>query len=206
MATYELVFELPPIDEKQEDAIYDRFDALISSHAGSVLLTVSADGPTCGSVVQAVVHWLQRHDITPRRLYEDLVTRGEIAERADVTPQAVGNWVRADRRESRPFPEPYNHAAGGLWLWAEVNEWLRHLRKDDGMEHPNRRDYARVNSWLYERWGNWRAVSTSSPSVRWRDEPRLVLVEALTQTAAVGTRRSLPLEYDAKDFELASGQ
>lgn len=52
----------------------------------------------------------------------DLVTGTEIAERYGVTPAAVANWTaRYD-----DFPQPVKEVPRlRLWLWTEVERWLR---------------------------------------------------------------------------------
>lgn len=90
-------------------------------------------------------------DVGVIRLYEDLVTRQDIADRTSTTRQAVGNWVRQERRDHRadggsPFPDPYNIVGRGVWLWSEVNEWLLQRGKGDGLRYPSASDYAKVNA------------------------------------------------------------
>lgn len=89
-----------------------------------------------------MVHRLRGCGIRVRRLYEDLVTRAAIASRTGMTRQAVGNWIRGDRKAATPFPEPYQLAGGGLWLWGEVSAWIG----EEEIAYPTRRDYPAVNS------------------------------------------------------------
>lgn len=149
--TYELIFETSELSEDIEDTIYEAFDALISQRGRNSFLTLSAEGESAFEAAVGVIAQLQVFGLEVRRLTEDLVTRADIAERAGVTSQAVGLWVRNERHQDDPFPAPYNHVAGGVWLWSEVNEWLaRGHGIADQLLHPSRDDYDQVNAMLAE--------------------------------------------------------
>jgi hypothetical protein len=128
MAEYELTFELDEITEAQKDRIYDAYDAVVAVHGRTTLVTRTASGATGVAAATSAVAELEALGVVVRRLYEDLVSRAQIAERAGVTPQAVG-------------------------LWAEVNTWLVTQGKGDGFQHPGRHDYLQTNSWLISRRG-----------------------------------------------------
>lgn len=52
---------------------------------------------------------------------DDLVGATEIADRAQVRLDTVDKW----RRRHDTFPEPVKElAAGPIWLWSEIREWL----------------------------------------------------------------------------------
>jgi hypothetical protein len=147
--TYELIFETSELAEDVEDAIYEAFDALVSQRGRDSFVTLSAEGESAFEAAAAAIAGLQALGAEVRRMTEDLVTRANIAERAGVTTQAVGLWVRNERHQEDPFPAPYNHVAGGVWLWSEVNDWLaRGHGAADGLRHPSRDDYAQVNAAL----------------------------------------------------------
>jgi len=139
---YELSFEVSDLSERVEDAIADHFDALVSAHSGVTKVTVSAEGTTCLEAAIGVIDALRSLGAVPLRLMDDLVSRGEIARRAGVTPQAVGLWIRGERHVSSPFPKPFVLAGGGLWLWGEVVSALaqRNVSIDDDVRYPTRRD------------------------------------------------------------------
>jgi len=155
MADYELTLEIRRPTDVQIAALYDAEDALVSSHGQTSLVTMTAEGSSALAAARRAVASLEQHGIEACRLYEDLVTRSEIARRCEVTSQAVGLWTRGERQSgaSRPFPEPNNYACGSteLWLWHDVNDWLTQLGKSDGMAHPSRVDYVLVNDWLLQR-------------------------------------------------------
>ncbi len=163
MAEYELTFKLDPLTDEQEDAVYDATDAVVGVHGGTTLATITGDGCSATEAAKRAVTVLELHGAVVRRLYEDLVSRSMIAERAGVTPQAVGHWARGERQAD--FPEPFNHAAGGLWIWGEVNTWLGRRDLGDGLNHPYGIDYIHVNDWLSSRQaalavGGWSSATT----------------------------------------------
>ena len=88
--------------------------------------------------------------MTALRLDYDLVTRGDIASRLDVTKQAVGNWIREDRRKGHPFPPPFSDVSNGIWLWGDVLTWIRKTANtpdpEEGIEYPTRAQTAEVNA------------------------------------------------------------
>lgn len=80
-----------------------------------------------------------------QRVYSDLVTRAQIAERAGVTRQAVGLWIRGERHTDPAFPEPHVLGGGGLWLWRDVDQWLAEVGlPHDEVSYPTHLDIARV--------------------------------------------------------------
>ncbi|MGH3772363.1 MAG: hypothetical protein ACRDRW_13360 [Pseudonocardiaceae bacterium] len=153
MTQYEWIFVVDDLADDAVDAVYEICDALVSHHGGLTLLTVTAEGGTAVEAAKTIITQLQRDRqlIRVRRAYEDLVTKVDIASRCDTTPQAVGQWVRGKRLREFPFPECFSLIAGGIWLWGEVNDWLRRTGKSaDDLEYPHREDYATVNYWVYE--------------------------------------------------------
>lgn len=140
MGQYELIFEVDPIQDRTVHEIYGTYDAIYSEHGATCLLTVTADGPSLTMAAASLVRSLEAgHGVRFRRAYEDLVTRADIASRVDATVQAVGQWIRGDGlRGKEPFPTPFNNVAGGIWLWADVNQWLKRVGKpyDADLIHP----------------------------------------------------------------------
>ncbi|MDQ1292891.1 MAG: hypothetical protein QG608_772 [Actinomycetota bacterium] len=147
MTSFELILQVDPIPEDLEDILCCDWDAVVGHHGDDVLVSVTAEGPTAQVAAKTTIARLRSLGICVRRFSEDLVSRTMIAERAEVTPQAVGNWIRGER-QGTTFPQPFTHAAGGLWLWSEVNRWLQTHDLDDGMNHPDRIDYIEVNYWI----------------------------------------------------------
>ncbi|MGW6424208.1 helix-turn-helix transcriptional regulator [Nocardia sp. NPDC055053] len=126
-----------------------RLDCIVERHSGLTLMTVTAAAASAFAAGVHAVQVLESVGITVLRTYADLVTRQDIADRAEVTRQAVGNWVRGERCGTQPFPLPTNLAAGGLWLWRDVNEWLasRGLRHDS-TNKPTLGTLGQLDTWL----------------------------------------------------------
>ena len=58
-----------------------------------------------------------------KRIDLDLVSLSQIAERLDVSREAVRLWAAGQRRKS--FPEPFTSAGQSLlWAWSDVFNWL----------------------------------------------------------------------------------
>lgn len=141
---YELIFEIEPISEEAEMKLLGEVDAFLGGHSGVCLLTVTWDGADALDAAQAAVEGLASYGITVIRAVEDLVSRGEIAQRTGVTRQAVSNWTRGDRGSD--FPVPHVLAGGGLWHWTEVNLWLReHGLQADSLTLPTISEITHIN-------------------------------------------------------------
>lgn len=153
MAQYELMFDVDALDDATTEKVYADHDALVSSHQDGTTLTITAEGATAATAAKRVVAELDMLGVKVRRLTEDLVSRTDIAARCDATPQAVGQWIRGTRQRDTAFPPRLHRVAGGIWLWGEVNDWLRRVGRpyDEGIEYPCRRDYDEINGWLCER-------------------------------------------------------
>lgn len=153
LAQYEWIFVVDELADDTIDVVYQACDALVSRHGSLTLLTVTAEGGTAIEAAKTMITQLQqdRQLIRVQRAYEDLVTKVDIASRCNTTPQAVGQWVQGKRLREFPFPERFNLTAGGIWLWGEVNNWLRQTGKSgDDIEYPHREDYVSMNYWIGE--------------------------------------------------------
>ena len=153
MSEFELILAVDALTPEQEDAIYAHCDALISSHGDSTRLTVTAEGTDVLEGAHKIFALLASLGVGTRRMYEDFVTRGDIAQRAGVSRQAVGLWVRGERLQESPFPGVYSTVGGGIWLWGEVDGWLREnvtSYAGEGIDYPSRMDYLRLNMELSE--------------------------------------------------------
>jgi hypothetical protein len=77
--------------------------------------------------MQAIVSAIEQAEaagMTVTGVTEDLVTVGEIAGRAQVTPSAVRYWLPGERGPGG-FPEPkLRRQRASLYSWAEVSAWL----------------------------------------------------------------------------------
>ncbi|MFJ6215810.1 helix-turn-helix transcriptional regulator [Streptomyces sp. NPDC092296] len=136
-------------DEAAVDSLRDELDALLARGAGTDLVVVSSEGDgavkaalRAASAVRAAVPGLRAV-----RLDRDLVGVPEIADRTGRSRQNVAQWVTGGRKASgAPFPTPEGTAGRSrVWLWAEVNEWLRQYGLDDGANYPTRSEMVEID-------------------------------------------------------------
>jgi len=145
---YEFTFEVAGLTDEVEDAIVEQTDATIATFGAVTTVTMTSFGTTGFGAATNARLAVEGAGGTVLRCVEDLVTRGDIAERTGMTRQAVSNWVRGERQATTPFPSPYVLAGGGLWLWGEVLEWLREVHPTtfaavgDDLAYPTRADHA----------------------------------------------------------------
>lgn len=148
---FELIFVTDEVDDDQADELTTAVDAFIGGHGGVTLVTITAAGESAIKAAHTAVQVLREYGIRPVRLYDDLVTRNQIAQRIGKTGQAVGYWTRGERKHG--FPMPYILEAGGLWRWQEVNEWLsahddQYAGYSDGLSYPTAAEVDEINAWL----------------------------------------------------------
>ncbi|MEV8238484.1 hypothetical protein AB0P23_24835 [Rhodococcus sp. NPDC077669] len=147
---FEFIFVIPKVADPGDARIAaaeEHLDMVVESHGGLTLATVTAEGSDAVAAALNASAVLAVCGLPPERTYPDLVTRQDIAERAEVSRQAVGNWVRGERVQSHPFPTPVNLVGGGAWLWGDVVSWLRQQeRNTDEVEFPSMKDHARIDS------------------------------------------------------------
>ena len=151
---FEIILLVDELTAEQEDLIYDEQDALISSHGDASRLTVTVEGSTALAGARRLLRFLRVVGARPRQFCEDFVTRADIADRADVSRQAVGLWGRGERHQA--FPTPYSPVAGGIWLFWEVDSWLRkNVWTYDGPElsFPTREDHVALADLLLQTGG-----------------------------------------------------
>jgi len=144
---FELAFEVADPSESALEQVEDAYDCVLSTHGRSALLTLLVPGESALAAARDAIAALSPAGITIERLVDDLVTRADIAARAEVTTQAVGLWVRGERNREVPFPEPYVYAGSvTLWLWGEVVDFLRTvgLSIDAGVHYPSRQETLRI--------------------------------------------------------------
>ncbi|MFE6923818.1 hypothetical protein ACFVAV_22525 [Nocardia sp. NPDC057663] len=155
VASFEFMFVVEGITDAFDpriELVEAHLDCVLERHSELTLVTLAATGTSAYIAGVHAVHILETAGIRVTRTYADLVTRQDIADRAEVTRQAVGNWVRGERCGTQPFPAPTNLAAGGLWLWRDVNKWLaaRGL-EHDSTDHLSLDTLAQIDAWLSSR-------------------------------------------------------
>lgn len=146
---FEWAFTLPDVEDLADprlDLLTDWVDTVCQSHADLTVVTVLLEGRSALETGIAAVEFLRRCNLFTPRSHLDLVTIPEIAERADVTRQAVANWITGIRRGDS-FPPPANLVNGGVWLWHDVDKWLKERHKDvsNGVSYPTFEDHTKLD-------------------------------------------------------------
>lgn len=140
-------------------AISERFDDLAwFSHDGHVTATVftDADNPVAHAAHLAtrIAEHVPGARVTSAD--EQLVSIGDVADRAKVTPEAIRLWAAGKRRAKTPFPRPRGLISQGrtqmkVWAWGEVHAWLRAEYKipvEPGLTYLDARELAKLNAIL----------------------------------------------------------
>ncbi|MGW4896885.1 helix-turn-helix transcriptional regulator [Kitasatospora sp. NPDC004240] len=151
---YELTFVVSGTsvdDADTVEALEHELDAMLYRGGGVDLLTIVTPGDSClAAALQAVsdVGRVASH-LQLLRLDRNLVGVAEIAQRTSRTRQNVNQWINGDRQGKARFPLPEGTAGRShVWLWSEVNRWLRIIGLDDGFEYPTRDEMAIIDSML----------------------------------------------------------
>lgn len=174
---FELILAVDELTPEQEDAIYDEYDALIASHGAITRLTVTVDGSVVDGA-RRLLAFLYGIGARPDRFVEDFVARADVALRAGVSRQAVGLWARGERQSD--FPHPYSPVAGGIWLFGELDEWLRaNVPSYDAPDlgYPSRADHVALANLLVE-------MQSSVPSADFSWTSIALSIEAVTPAPA----------------------
>lgn len=166
---YVLTFEVASASDDQLDQIESHFDVISSEGHGAPEITALVEAADAPNAFQAARRAIGEAGVRIVRFLPDLVTRAEIARRAGLTTQAVGNYVRGDRRDH--FPEPYLHVPDSVWLWSEVLEWFRARCREiqDAGHYPTRLE---AEAFTFKIWdevkvnGGWAESTTIRTSIQ----------------------------------------
>ena len=149
---YELTFVVSGETVDNEEAVAKLYDAhgAMLCRAGSVdLLTIAYQGENAVAAALGAVTAISSAvpKIRVHRLDRDLVGIPEIAERTERSRQNVTQWIKGERKgDGPPFPAPEGTAGRAtVWLWTEVNAWLKHHGLDDGFHYPSRDEMALID-------------------------------------------------------------
>jgi hypothetical protein len=134
MDEYELSFVTTPINEEVEDLLLER-GYFLERHGRLTLVSVDGQGRDGYRVARDEAAKLEELGVRIERLDLDLVTKSQIADRAEVSKQAVQGWT-----SKATFPKPHTAVNGPLWAWSDVVPWLREVRAYDGPSAPSVRD------------------------------------------------------------------
>ena len=139
-----------PGDEEVATALTEELDASLARGAGVDLLLITAEGLSAVDAAQNAMRSVQYVAPQIRLLYvdRDLVGISEIAERTGRSRQNVTQWVNGERRGTISIPFPKVEGVVGrarIWLWAEVNSWLRILDLGDPIPSPRRHEITDID-------------------------------------------------------------
>lgn len=151
MRDFELIFVTREVSDDKADELMSEVDAFVGGHGDLTLVTITSPGESALKAAHGALLRLRRFGIQALRLYDDLVTRNQIANRIGKTAQAVGYWTRGERKSG--FPQPYVLAAGGLWRWQEVDAWLaeedhEYAKSRPPLSYPTAAEVDEINVWL----------------------------------------------------------
>ncbi|WP_155128803.1 helix-turn-helix transcriptional regulator [[Actinomadura] parvosata] len=195
---FRFVVDGASVDDATAVEVLEReLDALLFRGGGVDLLDIAADGDDALDAAMNAARSVADHVPALRllRLHRDLVGIPEIAERVGVTRQNVHQWVTGQRRHKGVTPFPASEGTAGrtqVWLWVEVNAWLKQQGLDDGVARPNRIDMADIDSAL-----NCKLQHRTKPSIeRWRrnrDIGVLATYEATLELIEVEESPQIPM-------------
>ena len=107
-------------------------DAVIALQRGLFVLHFDRDADTAEEAITSACSDVRSAGATIIRVEPDpLVSASDIAERAEVTRQAVSLYVNGDRGEAFPAPVACISGTRPLWKWSEVAVWLHAAGKVD---------------------------------------------------------------------------
>ena len=119
------------LSEGLDDQLYNAGcdDALINFRNGTVYIDFNRED---ASIEEAVITAIKQIESIPARarvisiLPDDFVSESEIARRLNQNKQTVSLWVKRERRQKLPFPNPILKLSekSPLWRWHEVINWL----------------------------------------------------------------------------------
>lgn len=136
-------------DNEAVSTLLNDYDAVIARAGGQILVSITMNGPS--AVEAALLAATAIRECIPGsrvvRLDRDLVGIYEISERTDRSRQNVQQWITGTRKaEYGPFPAPEGTAGRSqVWLWTEVNAWLRQHGMGDDVGYPTREEMGDID-------------------------------------------------------------
>lgn len=123
-----------PIDGEWADRFYEAGcdDAVVALQRGLFVLDFVREANTLAEAVESACADIRRASATIVRIEPDpFVSASDIAERAEITRQAVSLYVNGERGEGFPTPVACVSSSRPLWKWSEVAVWLHAAGKLD---------------------------------------------------------------------------
>ena len=129
MTVYDFTFvvDADPADETFEDRFIEAGcdDATFILMRGNVLLSFDREGNSYREAVLSAYEQILQTGAGIVRFEPDfLVSAAEIASRSHLTKQAVGLFIKGERRDGFPAPSARVNSASPLWDWVNVSRWM----------------------------------------------------------------------------------
>jgi predicted DNA-binding transcriptional regulator AlpA len=164
---YEFTFVVEGVNAEDDEAVSvlaEHLDATLARGAGVNLLLITSEG--VDAIHAALNAIASAESLVPKirflHLDRDLVGISEIAKRTGHSRQNVAQWVTGERRaaDSAPFPKVEGVVGRArIWLWSEVNAWLRLLGLGDDITPPRRNEIANIDFFILHK----EAISRNRP-------------------------------------------
>jgi hypothetical protein len=130
MKTFEFIIIASGGDPDADD-FFDRFydagldDATVAYQRGRIIVDVAREASSIDEAIATAVRDVRKAGATVLSVEPDLlVSQAEIADRTGLTPAAVSNYVKGNRREGFPAPERRVGTTSPLWDWSTVATWF----------------------------------------------------------------------------------
>lgn len=115
------------VDTPYEDALFEAGcdDATLSVQKGVLIAEFHRDAVSFSSAVSSACLAIMQAGLRVERVEPDhLVSLSEIADRADLSRQAIHLYAKGDRGQGFPHPVAKITSKHPLWDWCEVADWL----------------------------------------------------------------------------------
>ncbi len=174
---FEVRVNVDRVSPELAERVLDDLDGMTGhDHSSQSFVAVEWVASCYQEALEGLTEWLSKNQCCVLRVPLDLATRADIAERLDVTRQAVHLWTTGQR--GTDFPSIANPVAGGVWLWGDVVEWAirHHHLPDERPRHPSLDEVDEANFYLKERAQNRRnnhafCVVIDVPAAPWANVP-----------------------------------
>jgi len=194
---YELTFVIEGVDPSDEEVatvLTEELDAGLARGAGVDLLLITAEGTNAVNAAQNAMRSVEFFAPKIRFLYldRDLVGISEIAERTGRSRQNVTQWVTGERHAGTSTPFPKVEGVVGrmrIWIWSEVNAWLRMFGLGDEIPSPRRHEITDIDFLIKHKdrlARNYPTVDIVWPSVFLERKQDLALMAAYSNAMTTG--------------------
>jgi hypothetical protein len=130
MKTYEFAIIATGLDP-HESGYEDRFfavgcdDATFSFQRGLIIAEFAREAPTLSRALLTAIDAIRSAGASVERIEPDyLVSLSEIAERCQLSKQAISLYAKGERRSGFPPPTAKVMSGHPLWDWCAVASWL----------------------------------------------------------------------------------